>query len=152
MATITLYASRVNLMPSVFGTLRNTVSSFNGGIDLLRQGALGIDSSICDLEDIISSLRSSSDTQEAIEEFLDDIQDSAEEFIDEVAEIVEEVSELIATAEEDFYSLYDYLRPEDESWLDAIGDFFTDLLSVAWDYLAVFCMSATEWIRLIGKR
>ena len=51
MATITLYASRVNLMPSVFGTLRNTVSSFNGGIDLLRQGALGIDSSICDLED-----------------------------------------------------------------------------------------------------
>jgi len=147
MATITLYASRVNLMPSVFGTLRNTVSSFNGGIDLLRQGALGIDSSICDLEDIISSLRSSSDTQEAIEEFLDDIQDAAEEFIDEVAEIDEEVSELIATAEEDFYSLYDYLRPEDESWLDAIGDFFTDLLSDAWDYIAGLCMSATEWIR-----
>ncbi|MBR6996255.1 MAG: hypothetical protein IKH96_09605 [Ruminococcus sp.] len=147
MATITLYASRVNLMPGLFGSLKGSVNSYTGSLDLLRRGALGIDSSICDLEDVISALRSSSDTQEALEEFWGDLQEAAEDFIDEVAEIDEEVSELIATAEEDFYSLYDYLRPEDGSWLDSIGDFFSDLLSDSWDFLAGLCQSATEWIR-----
>ncbi|EWM52139.1 DUF4474 domain-containing protein [Ruminococcus flavefaciens] len=154
MATITLYARRVNKMPSLMRALRRSIGSLSDEIDSVRLSALGIDSDVCDLEDVISSLRASSDTQDDLVEFWENVQETAEEFIEDVAEIDEEVSELIETAEEDFYSMYEYLRPEAESWLDAVGDFFgslwdsaSDFFEAVWEEIAGFCQSVTEWIR-----
>lgn len=154
MSTITLYSGRVNQMPSLILALKRSVGYFGEDIETLRQSALGIDSSICSLDETISSLRASSDTQEAKAAVLDTIQTQTETFISETASIDVSAAEAISTSEEDFYSLYDYLRPAEDSIWDAIGDFFggigeglAELFSGAWDVLAGLCNSLSQWCR-----
>lgn len=127
MATITLFSGRLNGFPASVDTLKLSTGLLSDGIDDLRISALGIDDSICDLDDVIAGLRVSTDLQDSLRDFWEDVKEKAEEFIEEVQEIDEEVSEMITTAEEDFYSLYDYLRPEAESWFDQLGDLIGDL-------------------------
>lgn len=114
-------------MPDLINTARNSVSSFKTELESLRQSALGIDSSVCDLDATISSLRSSTDTQEAKITALENISGEAEEFISEVISIDEAAAEAITTSKDDFYDTYDYLKPDSEKsgwenfWED-VGD------------------------------
>ncbi|WP_242823108.1 polymorphic toxin-type HINT domain-containing protein [Ruminococcus flavefaciens] len=80
----------------------------------MRSSARGIDSSVCDLEAVIGSIKSSSDTQEEKIEKLEELRDEIEEFIDDVVEIDEDAAEAINQSKEDFYDEYYYLKPECE--------------------------------------
>ena len=148
MATITLFSGRVNEFPTSIGTLKRSTGLLSDGIDDLRLSAFGIDSSICDLDDVIAELRVSTDLQDSLWDLWEDVKEKAEEFIEEVQEIDEEVSEMIATAEEDFYSLYEYLRPGEDSLLDLLGDLwqsFSDWASDLWDAYLDWTQEFKTW-------
>ena len=114
MATITLFANRVNNMPELFNTARNSVSSFREELESLRLSALGIDSSVCDLDATISSLRTSTDTQEAKITALESVKGDAEVFASETVTIDEAAAEAITSSKDDFYDTYDYMKPDSE--------------------------------------
>ena len=148
MATITLFSGRVNEFPTSIDTLKRSTGLLADGIDDLRISALGIDDSICDLDDVIAELRVSTDLQDSLWDLWEDVKEKAEEFIEEVQEIDEEVSEMIATAEEDFYSLYEYLRPGEDSLLDLLGDLwqsFSDWASDLWDAYLDWTQEFKTW-------
>ena len=114
MATITLYADRINQMPAGLRSVRTAVDAFRENVDTLRISVVAIDSSICNLDDIISSLRASSDTQEMKADTFEDIADDTEEFIETVISIDEDAAEAITSSKEDFYDDYYYLKTDSE--------------------------------------
>jgi hypothetical protein len=158
MATITLYADRINQMPAGLRSVRTAVDAFRENVDTLRISVVAIDSSICNLDDIISSLRASSDTQEMKADTFEDIADDTEEFIETVISIDEDAAEAITTQQEDFYDTYSYLRPEEslgDAILDVVGDivgtiagvleFGFEVLAFAWDAFTDALATIGEW-------
>ena len=126
MATITLYANKINSLPEIIRTAKSSVSSYKEELAQLITGALNVNSDVCSLEETISSLRSSTDTQEDKIDTLEDIADDVEDYADEVVEIDDDAAEAISTSKEDFYDTYEYLRPEceqeEKSWWESFCD------------------------------
>ena len=139
MSTITLYARKVNRMPSLIRDVRSSVREFRSEVEDLRNSTMSIDSSVCNLDDVIASLRASSNTQEEkLEkakniqsqtlEKLEDIKEEVEEFIDDVVSIDEDAAEAINQSKDDFYDEYYYLKPDCEKsgwekFKDGLKDF-----------------------------
>lgn len=114
MATIALYASKANKMSSLITDLGRSVRWFRDDIDDLSFSAAAVDSGVCDLTEVINSLRSSSDTQEAKAEALSDAAEKTEQFLEDVVDIDENAAEAINRSKNDFYDTYEYLRPDIE--------------------------------------
>ncbi|MBR0162795.1 MAG: hypothetical protein IJQ02_16180 [Oscillospiraceae bacterium] len=53
MATIALYAGRINRMPGLIKELRAEVKNFSSGLSQLQAAIMQVDSSVCDLGDTI---------------------------------------------------------------------------------------------------
>lgn len=114
MATITLFANRINNLPEIIRDAKSSVNTFKGDLGSLITSALQVDGDICSLDDTISSLRSSTDTQEEKIDALEDIADDIEDFIDEVVSIDEDAADAINQSKDDFYDEYYYLKPDCE--------------------------------------
>lgn len=114
MATISLYASKVNNMPSLVKDLKSSVSDLKSDIFSIKCKSLGVSKSVCDLDDVISTISASTKTQEEKIASLAAFEEEAEEFIAETERIDEEVAELVDKQKDDFYDKYYYLKPECE--------------------------------------
>jgi len=66
------------------------------------------------LDEVISSIQASSQTQDRKIDSLEKFCSESEKFISEVVRIDEEVAELINKRKENFYKEYYYLKPESE--------------------------------------
>lgn len=64
MSTITLSANKINMMPLLIIDASNAVKSYKSELQTLKLKLLTIDSSVCNLEDVVSSIKASSQTQE----------------------------------------------------------------------------------------
>ena len=114
MATITLYASKINNMSGLLRTAKSSVGTFNEGLGSLVSSALSVDSGVCSLDDTINALRSSTDTQEDKISALETFAEETEYFADEAARIDSEAAEAINSSKDDFYDDYYYLKPDSE--------------------------------------
>ena len=114
MATIALYSSKINQMPSLVRELRGVVSDYHNSLAELQRKSLSIDRSVCDLDEVISELRVSSRTQEERVDALDRFQEHNQEFIDDTIRIDNNVAETVDQKKDDFYDKYDYLKPDCE--------------------------------------
>ena len=112
MATIALYSSKINQMPSLVRELRGGVSDYNNSLAELQRKCLSIDRSVCDLDDVINELRVSSRTQEERVDALDRFQEHNQEFIDDTIRIDYDVAETVDQTKDNFYEKYDYLKPD----------------------------------------
>ena len=81
MATISLYAGKINNMPSLIKDVRKSVEKYNKELSKLYQKALKVDGNVCDLSDVIDGIRASSQTQEQRIEILENFQNNSEDFI-----------------------------------------------------------------------
>lgn len=125
MATIALYSGKANMMPWILRDLKSSVRDYRDDVEDLGRRAAAIDSGICDLSQVIDSLRSSSDTQEAKADLLSEAAEMTEQFLDDVEEIDEDAAEAITDSKNDFYDTYEYLRPEcekEKTFWDKVGD------------------------------
>ncbi len=114
MATITLYANKINNMSGIIGNARRSVGSFRDALSTLTGSALQVDGGVCSLEATISSLRSSTDTQEDKLDALEKISDDTDGFVNDVVSIDEAAAEAINTGKNRFYDDYGYLKPDSE--------------------------------------
>lgn len=114
MATIAIYANTINQIPGLIKDVKNGVNDFKSELSALRTKTLAISKSVCDLDDVISSVQASTQIQEQKVDSLENLSRECEEFISDVARIDSDVSELVAQRKEEFYDKYYYLKPECE--------------------------------------
>lgn len=114
MATIALYAGKINQMSSMIGEVKRSVADYESELFSLKAKTLNVNKSVCNLDDIISSIQSSTLIQEEKITSLEAFSRSSENFIAEVVRIDENVAYVINQNKDDFYAQYSYLKPEYE--------------------------------------
>ena len=125
MATIALYAGKMNQMPSLIGEVKKSVDDYSSELFSLKSKALNIRKSVCDLDDVIGMVKTSTQIQEQKMESLETIRQKTEEFVEEAVRIDEDAADAINQNKEDFYNKYNYLKPDaeksdwEEFWDDA---------------------------------
>jgi len=133
MATISLYAEKLNMMPNLLGEVKKSVLDFKTELEAIGKKAIAIDSSVCDLNDIIASVRASTATQDQKIESLSDLEESVEEFIKRVVQVDQGVAELIRNRKNEFYRTNPKLKPECEK--------------LPWEKICATFVSAIEWCK-----
>ena len=114
MSTITLYASKINQMPSLINEAKKSIKDYKTELNRLKSKVMKIDSSICNVDDLINSVKTSTETQEDKIESLDKLKDKVNDFISDVVRIDGDAAEAINKSKDDFYDEYYYLKPECE--------------------------------------
>ena len=114
MSTITLYASKINQMPSLINDAKKAVKEYKSDLKSLNLKVLTIDNSICNVDDVISSIKSSTQTQGDKIDALDNLKKDVNEFIADVVRIDGDAADAINKSKDDFYDKYEYLKPECE--------------------------------------
>ena len=118
MATIALYSNKIAQMSGLLGETKKTVSDYKSELFSLKSKALAIKQSICNMEDVVSSIQASTSVQEEKVDSLEQIIGSSEQFIEDTYRIDGNVADLVNKRKDDFYDQYKYLKPDCEknSW------------------------------------
>ena len=94
MATIALYAGKMNQMPSLIGEVKKSVDDYSSELFSLKSKALNIRKSVCDLDDVIGMVQASTQIQEQKMESLETIRQKIEEFVEEAVRIDEDAQKM----------------------------------------------------------
>ena len=138
MATITLYAGKVNQMSSLINDAKKAVKEYKSDLKSLKSKVLKIDSSICNVDDVISSIKSSTQTQEDKIDALDKLKKDVNEFISDVVRIDGDAADAINQSKNDFYEKYEYLKPDcEKSWLEEKIDNACEWCKECWKELLI---------------
>ena len=85
----------------------------------LKSKVLKIDSSICNVDDVINSVKSSTQTQGDKIDALDNLKKDVNEFVADVVRIDGDAADAINQSKNDFYDKYEYLKPDiEKNWLE----------------------------------
>ena len=114
MATITIYAGKVGNMPGLIKDAKTAVNNLKSEFSSLKNKTLSVNSNICNLSDVISSISATVQTQEDKADALESFREMTEEFIEDAVQTDEDVAEKVNKNKEDFYDKYYYLKPECE--------------------------------------
>lgn len=133
MATIALYENKINQLPTLITDVMNSVSGYSSELFSLKQKSLNVASNVCNLDDVIQSIQSSTDTQEKKSANLKAFQQKSEDFISEVDRIDSDVAAIVNQNKDDFYGQYYYLKPECEK--------------TGWEKVGDGLASAAEWCK-----
>lgn len=114
MATIALYSGKINQMSGLIKNVKTSVMDYKAELSGRKAKALTVNQSVCNVEDVISSLQSSTQTQERKITSLDAFNRSGEEFVSDAMVIDGGVADAVRQRKEDFYKQYSYLKPECE--------------------------------------
>ncbi len=101
MPTIALYANKVNQMSGLIQDVKRSVVDYQSELSALKKQSLKINQSICNLDDVISSIQASSQTQEQKIASLETFQQNSEQFIEETARIDSDVADVINQRKDD---------------------------------------------------
>ena len=114
MATITLYAGKINQMCSLLGDAKKSVSDYQSELFSLKSKTLNVNKRVCDLNDVISSVQTSTQLQEQKLDSLEALSQNVENFISDVVRIDDDAAEAINRNKDEFYDKYYYLKPDCE--------------------------------------
>lgn len=112
MATIALYANKINQMHGLIKDVKKSVMDYKSELSALKKKTLQINRNICNLDDVVSSIQASSQTQERKIASLEALQKNSEQFIANTVQADNKVAEVVKKNENDFYGKYSYLKPE----------------------------------------
>ena len=113
------------LVPSLIGEIRKNVDDYSSELFSLKLKAVNIRKSVCNLDDVIGMVQTSTQIQEQKAESLEAFSQKTEEFTAEAARIDEDAAAVIKQNKENFYNKYNYLKPDaeksdwEEFWDDA---------------------------------
>lgn len=114
MATISIYAGKLNQVPDLVKSTKTAVNSLKTELTTLKNKTLSVDPNICDLDDVISSISATVRTQEDKADTLEAFQEKSVEFIEDTIRIDDDVADTVNQHKDDFYDKYYYLKPECE--------------------------------------
>ena len=133
MATITLTSNKINQMPGLIKDVKKSVNSYKSELFTLKSKALTINNSVCNMDDVISSIQSSSQTQEQKADSLDNLSQNIDEFVSDVVRIDGNVADTVNQRKDDFYDEFSYLKPECEK--------------SGWEKFKDGCKKVAEWCK-----
>ena len=133
MATITLYAGKLNQMSSLLEGAKKSVSDYQAELFSLKSRTLNVNKSVCDLDDVIGSIQSSTQLQEQKADSLETLRQNVDNFIADVVRIDGDAAEVINRNKDEFYDKYSYLKPDCEKNL--------------WEKICDGFASAVEWCK-----
>ena len=133
MATITLYAGKGNQMSGLLDNAKKSVNEYVHMLGSLKWNLLMVDSSICNVEDVMDSVNASTKMQEEKAESLETFRKEVEGFLADVVSIDQSVAEAINRSKAEFYDEHRYLKPDCEK---------SD-----WQRFKDRCKKAGEWCR-----
>ncbi len=133
MATIALYASKINTMPGLIQDVKKSVTDYQSELSALKKKSLQINKSVCNLDDIISSISTSTQTQEQEITSLENLSNNIEQFTSDVNRIDMDVADVINQRKDDFYNEYNYLKPDSEK--------------NGWEKFCDACKAVGEWCK-----
>ncbi len=125
MATIALYASKINNMPRLIQDVKKFVTDYQFELSALKKKSLQINKSVCNLDDVLSSISTSTQTQEQEITSLENLSNNIEQFTSDVNRIDMDVADVINQRKDDFYNEYNYLKPDFEK---TVGKSFATLV------------------------
>jgi hypothetical protein len=117
-------------MPGLINDLKKSVDEYKSELLSLKNKALNVNRSVCNLDEVVSSIQTSTQTQENKIAALESFNNKLETFISDVVRIDGDVADLINKNKDDFYNEYNYLKPDSEK--------------SGWEK---FCDSAAEWCK-----
>jgi len=119
-------------MPGLISDIKNSVVDYKSELFALKTKSLSINKSVCNLDNIISSIQTSSQTQENKIISLETFSNNSEEFMSDVVRIDGEAAAVIYERKYDFYEEY-YLK--------------TDCEKSRWERFCDACASVVKWCR-----
>lgn len=137
MATIELYANGINSMPNLVDDICNSVNNLKSEFTTLKSKSQSINRNICNLDDVISSISTSTQTQEDKVNALKNLAEDVKNFASDVGRIDSDVANAINKGKNDFYDKYDYLRPNYEK----------NVMEQFWDGCKSGLDTAAEWCK-----
>ncbi len=111
MATIELYANKINSMPGLVTGIRNETNGLKSELMTLRTKVQSINRNICNVDDVISSITASTQTQEDKIDVLKNLAEDIQEFASDAERTDREVADTVNQNKVDFYEEYSYLKP-----------------------------------------
>lgn len=150
MATITLYADKVNTMSELIKKTRDHVDKFNKNLKALQSSMLNMDSSVCNIDDEFEMLQASVNLQDETIASLKNFENGLEDFINDTADTDDRAASLINKRKNEFYESYSYLKPDTEKsdwekfkgsvkkavdWCKEKWDIAIDAISSALDFI-----------------
>lgn len=133
MATISINAGKINQMPELVKGAQKAVNSLKTELTTLRTKTLSVSQSICNLEDVISSISATVKTQESKGEVLGDFQEKNADFIEDTVRTDGDVADKVNQRKDDFYEKYSYLKPDCEK--------------SKWEKFCEGCKKVAEWCK-----
>ena len=133
MATISIYAGKINQMPGLVRDTKTAVVSLKEEFATLKRKVMSVDPSICNLEDVVSSISATVKTQEDKAEALETFREESEEFIEDTVRIDGDVADKVNQNKDDFYDKYYYLKPECEK--------------TKWEKFCDGCKKVADWCK-----
>nr|WP_294490765.1 hypothetical protein [uncultured Anaerosporobacter sp.] len=110
MATIALYSKKITQMSGLLGETKKTVNDYKSELFSLKTKALAIKQSICNMEDVISSIQASTSVQEEKVDSIEQVRVNSEQFVEDTYRIDGNVADLVNKRKDDFYDQYKYLK------------------------------------------
>lgn len=101
-------------MPSLINDAKKSVREYKSDLKSLKTKVLTIDNSVCNVDDVIDSIKSSTQTQGDKIDALDKLKKDVNEFVSDVVRIDGDAADAINKSKDDFYDEYYYLKPECE--------------------------------------
>ncbi len=133
MATIALYASKINNMPRLIQDVKKFVTDYQFELSALKKKSLQINKSVCNLDDVLSSISTSTQTQEQEITSLENLSNNIKQFTSDVNRIDMDVADVINQRKDDFYNEYNYLKPDSEK--------------NGWEKFCDACKAVGEWCK-----
>ena len=132
MATITLYANKINQISGLLKDTKGSVADYRMELSAVKKESLKINSSVCDLADVVSLVQASSKVQEDKITSLETIREASERFIEETVSIDLAVAELILREQNKFIAEYCYMQ---------------SCIDKGWEKICNALKSAGEWCK-----
>lgn len=114
MATISLYKNKINGVGGLIDSIVKSSGNLETQLCTLRNTLQGVDSSTCNLQNVVDSISSSSKSEKEKVVDLRKLNNKLTEFITMISRRDALVKSTVERAKKDFYTRYSYLKPECE--------------------------------------
>ena len=128
MATITLHKSKFDGFASVLDKLCSNFGNYDSTMSDLKRTAGAVDSSTCNLEDVINDIADSQDSKEEKVKRAKELNNKLSTFVNAAVQHEKDAAAEIKKEKNDFYKKYEYLKPDcEKSLLERIGEWVSSV-------------------------
>lgn len=145
MATIELYANKINRIPGLVTGIRNETSNLKSELMTLKTKVQSINQNICNVDDVMASISASTQTQGDKIAALNNLAEDVKQFALDAERADRNVADTVNQNKEDFYEKYSYLKP---FWEKNLFEQMADVGGFLLDSAVEWCQE--HWEEILG--